>query len=172
MEIRTTIPYECYKNYRNNFYSGSNLEKVLKECRDFVSGKQYTDSLIDGMPKPIFNITREYAVKSSAKITEIKPYITFIADEEAENLTKLDQFYEFQRNEIDDDDFIDKVAYRGFIDGTCIALTSYDNDTLGSNSDFRGFIKRNIILAEDIFLENPYLEDIQDQSYFGYVLQM
>ena len=136
MEIRTTIPYECYKNYRNNFYSGSNLEKVLKECRDFVSGKQYTDSLIDGMPKPIFNITREYAVKSSAKITEIKPYITFIADEEAENLTKLDQFYEFQRNEIDDDDFIDKVAYRGFIDGTCIALTSYDNDTLGSNSDF------------------------------------
>lgn len=172
METRTTIPYECYKNYRNNFYSSSNLEKVLKECRDFVSGKQYTDSLIDGMPKPIFNITREYAVKSSAKITEIKPYITFIADVESENLTKLDQFYEFQRNEIDDDDFIDKVAYRGFIDGTCIALTSYDNDTLGSNSDFRGFIKRNIILAEDIFLENPYLEDIQDQSYFGYVLQM
>ena len=81
METRTTIPYECYKNYRNNFYSSSNLEKVLKECRDFVSGKQYTDSLIDGMPKPIFNITREYAVKSSAKITEIKPYITFITNQ-------------------------------------------------------------------------------------------
>ena len=171
-KLRETIPYLCYKRYHDNFYTKSNLEAVLKECRDFVAGNQYEIDQVNDLPKPTFNICREYAEKVVAKLLEIKPAVSFIADIDTKNLQTLDNFYEYQMKEIDDEDTTYQVCKQGVVDGMGVAITSFDNDTLGIASLFKGFLKRKVIPFEQTFWENPYCDDEQDQQYWGYVFQM
>lgn len=170
--LRETVPYKCYKRYYDNFYTKSNLEAVLKECRDFVAGKQYQNTDNNGLPKPTFNICREYVEKVSAKLLEIKPAVSFIAEVDTENLQSLDNFYEYQMKEIDDEEITSQVCKQGIIDGVSVAITSFDSDTQGIASLFKGFLKRKVIPFENTFWENPYCEDEQDQQYWGYVFPM
>lgn len=168
---KETVPYKCYKRYRDTFYNKSNLDEVLKENRDFYSGRQYSD-MPSNMPKPTFNICREGVEKIMAKILETKSAIQFIADMDTENLQTLDNFYEYQMKEIDDDEITAMVCKMGLIDGMGVSITAYDDDTIGSNSQFRGFLKREVIPFENTYWENPYTSDEQDQQYWGYVMPM
>lgn len=170
--LRETVAYKCYRRYYDNFYTNSNLEAVLKECRDFVAGKQYQSFDNNGLPKPTFNICREYVEKVSAKISETKPTVTFVAEIDTENLQSLDNFYEYQMKEIDDEEITSQICKQGIIDGVAVAITSFDNDTYGTASLFKGFLKRKVIPFENTFWENPYCEDEQDQQYWGYVFPM
>ena len=139
---------------------------------DFVAGKQYQNTDNNGLPKPTFNICREYVEKVSAKLLEIKPAVSFIAEVDTENLQSLDNFYEYQMKEIDDEEITSQVCKQGIIDGVSVAITSFDSDTQGIASLFKGFLKRKVIPFENTFWENPYCEDEQDQQYWGYVFPM
>lgn len=171
-DIQETTAYKCYKRYHDTFFVKSNLEEVLKECRDFVAGRQYSIDVINDLPKPTFNICREYVEKVSAKILETIPAVSFVADVNTENLNELDNFYDYQMKEIDDAETTSQVAKQGIIDGVGVAVTAFDADTLGVESLFKGFLKRQIIPFEQTFWENPYCEDEQDQQYFGYFFVM
>lgn len=166
-----TEAYKCYKRYKDSFYLKSNLDAVLKENRDFVAGNHYS-SYHGDLPKPTFNICREYIEKVSAKLLETKYSISFIADMDTENLTTLDNFYDCQMKEIDDEEYIAQATRMGLIDGVGVMITSFDEDTLGIPTLFRGFLKRQVIPFEQTFWENPYCEDEQDQQYWGYYLNM
>ena len=172
IENRETIPYLCWKRYHDTFYQQSNVEEMMNECRNFVSGHQYEETEYNDLPKPVFNICREEVEKTVAKLLEVKPAVEFIADINSENLAKLDNFYEYQMNEIDDEDIRSRVCRTGIIDGTAVAITSFDEDTIGVQSLFKGFLKREIIPFERTFYENPYCNDIQDQQYWGYYFLM
>ena len=167
-----TIPYKCYKRYHDTFFVRSNIENVLKESRDFVAGRQYIQSEYNDLPKPTFNICREYVEKVSAKILETKQSVNFVADVDTENLRTIDNFYEYQMKEIDDEDTTSLVAKTGIIDGIGVAITAFDEDTLGTESLFRGFLKRQVIPFEQTYWENPYCDDEQDQQYWGYFFTM
>ena len=171
-KMRETLPYLCWKRYRDTFFRNSNLEEVLKECRDFVAGKHYDTDTINDLPKPVFNICREETEKTTAKLREIQPKVSFVADIDSECLQDLDNFYEYQMKEIDDDDITDRVCRAGWIDGTALSITSFDTDTLGIPSLFKGFLKRQIIPIENTYWENPHCEDEQDQQYWGYFFPM
>lgn len=167
-----TVAYRSYKRYHDTFFVKSNLAAVLAEVRNFVAGRQYVNPLLDGQPKPTFNITREYVEKVTAKLLETKHSVGFIADKEDESLREIDDFYEYQMKQIDDEDITQQVARQGVIDGVALAITSFDNDTIGTNSLYRGFLKRQVLLFENTFWENPYCEDPQDQQYWGYFFPM
>lgn len=169
---RETIPYKCFKRYHDTFFVSSNIEKVLKECRDFVAGRQYVQSEYNDLPKPTFNICREYKEKVTAKILETKYSVSFVADVDTESLRVMDSFYEYQMKEIDDEDTTSLVTSAGITDGIGIAVTAFDEDTLGTESLFRGFLKRQVIPFEQTFWENPYCQDEQDQQYWGYYFAM
>lgn len=171
-EARETIPYRCFKRYHDTFYVKSNLDAVLKENRDFVAGKQYAFDTINDLPKPTFNICREYVEKVTAKLLETKYAVSFIADIDTENLQTLDNFYEYQMKEIDDEEITSQICRMGIIDGMGVAITAFDADTLGTASLFRGYLKRQVIPFEQTFWENPYCDDEQDQQYWGYYFPM
>lgn len=172
LKNRETIPYRCWKQYHDNFFTRSNVGAVLKEARDFVAGRQYINQDMDGQPKPIFNIVREYVVKTSAKLLERPFHVSFIADTENQNLKKLEDFYDCQRKKMKDDDMLAQAVHQAIIDGVVMSITSYDEDTLGTESLYRGFIKRQHVLFENFFFENPYRNDVQDQQYLGYYFPM
>ena len=167
-----TIAYRCFRHFHDHFFVSSNLEAVLKECRDFYSGKHYIQTEINDLPKPTFNICREYVEKVSAKLLETQYTVTFISDVDTINLQDLDNFYEYQMKEIDDDDITSQIAKTAIIDGTAVCFSAFDADTMGIPSLFKGFIKRQIIPIEQVFVENPYCDDIQDQQYLGYYFLM
>lgn len=169
---RETIAYQCFKRYHDTFFIKSNIENVMKESRDFVGGRQYQYTEVNNLPKPTFNICREYVEKVTAKIFETKPVISFVADIDTENLQTIDNFYEYQMKEIDDEEITSKICKAGIIDGVAVAITAFDEDTLGIESSFRGFLKRQVIPFEQTFWENPYCEDEQDQQYWGYYFSM
>ncbi len=171
-EMRETLPYLCWERYHNTFYNRSNVHEMMQESRNFVSGHQYESDEINDLPKPVFNICREEVEKTVAKLLEVQPAVEFVADVDAENLTKLDNFYEYQLAEIDDEDIRSRVCRTGMIDGVAVVTTSFDEDTLGVESLFKGFLKREIIPFERTFYENPYCNDIQDQQYWGYHFRM
>lgn len=167
-----TVAYKCFKHFYDHFFVPSNLKAVLKECRDFYAGRHYIQTEINDLPKPTFNICREYVEKVSAKLLETKYTVTFISDVETINLQDLDNFYEYQMKEIDDDDITSQIAKTAIIDGTAVCFSAFDADTMGIPSLFKGFIKRQIVPIEQVFVENPYCEDLQDQQYIGYYFLM
>ncbi len=166
-EPKYTVAYKSLKFYQDHFLSSSNLINVLKENRNFYAGHQYQDS-VSNMPKPTFNIVREAVEKKTAKILGTEAHISLVADTSDEDLNELDNFYEYQMNEIDDKYITSSVCKKGMIDGVGCSITSYDEDTFGSRGLFRGFLKRQVIDFENTFWSNPYTEDPQDQEYCGY----
>ena len=47
IENRETVPYLCWKRYHDTFYNQSQVDEVMTECRDFVSGHQYEETEIN-----------------------------------------------------------------------------------------------------------------------------
>lgn len=171
-KVPSTIAYNCFLNYRQTFFASSNIEAVMKEARNFVAGNQYVESSVQDMPKPVFNICREYTEKVVAKVLGTATSISFVSDTDTDTLKKLDSFYEYQMGEIDNEEYKARICRAGFIDGIGVGVTSFDEDTLGTKSLFRGFLKRQVIKFENLFVANPYIEDIQDQEYVGYIFLM
>ena len=163
--------YQAYNNYRNGYFSTSNVKTKLEQVRAFYSGKQYEETS-DDLPKPLINICRETVQKYVAKVLETPSHISFVSDKDDVTLKKLDDFYEYQTNEIDDEEIRSEVVERGFVDGIGVSLTAFDHDTDGLYSSFKGFLKRQVIPFEDTFWENPFNKNVQDQAYIGYFSQM
>lgn len=171
-EPKTTTAYDCYRRYKDSFFDQSNLLAVMREARDFYAGRQYKFNTQNDMPKPVMNICREYVEKVSAKILETPCRIEFVSDMEDNALNELDEYYEYLLKNIDNEDAVARMCQNALIDGTGVVITSFDKDTVGSETLFKGFLKRQVISFEDTFWDNPYCEDPQDQLYWGYTFEM
>ena len=169
---RETLPYICREKFRKGFLSTSNFVRAAQQYRDFVSDKQYVNDEVNGFPKPKVNICAECAEKTSAKILETKPAVEFVANSDDKNLQKMDDFYEYLMDSIDNDEYNAKVVWNGIVDGIGVCMTSFDQDTKGVRSAYKGFLKRDVVPFEEMFFANPYCEDVQDQAYIGRVMQM
>jgi hypothetical protein len=167
-----TIAYKQWLSYQTNFLIPCNVINVLKQCRNFYYGIQYDFNYASNTPKPVFNLCKEGVERIGAKITGTKRHISFVADKEDESLNMMDNFYEFQTDEMDDDSISDEIVLRGLIDGTAVALTTHDQDTIGTEGLYKGFLKRTVVNFEQTFWSNPWTNDPQDQRYFGYWLDM
>lgn len=171
MEQRLTTAYQCYERYNEGFFRANSIGSHLKEYRDFFYDRQY-ENVSKKVPQPTLNVCREYVEKSCAKLLETPYHITFTADDDSKNLNQLENFYEYQMKQIDDDKIDYQIIMNGLIDGIGVTFTTYDKDTYGAKTKFRGFIKRAVIPFEQTFYENPYISDIQDQAYVGYFYRM
>lgn len=167
-----SIAYLQWRNYFNNFIIPGNVIATLKQNRDFFYGIQYDFRYATNTPKPCLNLCKEGAERIAAKITGTKRHISFVADKDDEALTMMDNFYEFQTNEMDDETTIDDLALAGIVDGTSVVFTSFDEDTIGTEGLYKGFLKRSIVPFERTFWSNPWTTDPQDQRYCGYYLDM
>ena len=169
---KTTRSYKAYDFYKRNFFENSNLEKVLKQCRDYYHGRHYDDSEETiNMPKPTFNLTREATEKVTSKLLNSTPYFIFVADTNEQNCNSIESYYEFLLKKINNKKIRAQVTRRALIDGNGISITSFDSDEIGK-AKLKGFLKRKVILIEDCFFANPYCEDIQDQEYVGFIVPM
>lgn len=169
---KETTAYLQWKKYHEGFYARHKVGEVLNKCRKYYEGKQYADYADPDIPKPVMNICRDYVERVSAKITGTKRHVSFVADMEDKDLQKIDRYYEFQQNEMDDDDITYEICKNGFIDGVGVAVTSYDSDTIGVKGIYKGHLKRSVIPFERCFFANPYDSDVQAQRYVGYYVNM
>lgn len=169
---RETIAYAQWREYESKFLIPSNVDASLNQYRDFFYGKQYDFTYASSTPKPVFNLCKEGAERITAKITGTKRHISFVADKEDETLNMMDNFYEFQMSEMDDDTITDSVTIRGIVDGTGVCFTTFDEDTIGTEGLYKGFLKRSIVPFEHTFWSNPWTNDPQDQRYLGYWINM
>lgn len=169
---RETLAYQCREKYKRGFLAGSNFERAVKQYRDFVADRQYVNDEVNGFPKPKINICMEQAEKTQAKILETKPVVEFLSEIEDKNLSEMDRYYEYLMGVIDNDEYNAQIVWNGIVDGVAVCMTSFDKDTLGLNSAYKGFIKREVVPFEEMFFANPYCMDEQDQAYIGRVMQM
>ncbi len=170
-ELKNTIAYEQWKKYHDTFALNNKIEETLSICRKFYEGKQYQNGSNKKFPKPIMNICADEVDRKTAKICGTEYHVSFIADGE-ENMSDIDNFYSFQIEEMDDAIFNYRVCRKAYIDGTSIVFTHYDSDTITRPSGYEGGTKRTIVPLERFFVENPYIEDVQDQQYVGYYVPM
>lgn len=172
IEIRETPAYQCYRRYMESFFKPEGLKEAIEECRNFYEGRQYRFDADPDMPKPVINICEEGVDKITAKLHEMPIAVEFVADRDDEDLTPLDQYYEFLLSTIKDEESKTICTQNSLIDGTGVLLTLFDSDTEGGSASFKGFIKRVVLNFEDTFWENPYCTEEQDQRYCGYVDRM
>lgn len=168
-EPKETKAWRAYRKYRDGFLSTSNCIATMNECRRFYSGDQYDDNIDPSLPKPVMNICNEYVEKVKAKLTDTPYAVEFTTDAENTQLHLLDQFYDYQKAKMKDDDFNASIVESALIDGVGCAFTMYDKDTYGLRGKYRGFLRRKKVNFEDVFFANPYCEEPQDQKYLGFV---
>lgn len=166
-----TVPYLKWQRYYN-WFSGTGWLAQAEQCRRFIAGNQYSPNVSPDAPKPTMNICREYEEKAVAKLLETECSLEFTAEREDQDLTKLDEFYEFQMAKIHNKSKIARVCARAMIDGNGVMVTAFDADEFGTNSLYRGFLKREVIPFERTYWANPTVENPQDQSYWGYYQDM
>ena len=168
-EVKTTSTFKQYEHYYQDFYLGSDFAKNVRTWRDFAKGEQYLDigKNIEGLPRPVFNIIGEAVNKIVAKILGTPYHVSFVSDNE-KNLSNIDLFYEHQMNAIKNKQIQAMVVKEAVITGVGISVTSWDEDTFGSQSLFKGFLKKQVLRFEDCFFSNPYNQDIQDNAYCGF----
>lgn len=167
-----TIAYQQWRKYHDGFYMAHNVQNTIDTCRRYYEGRQYADDAPADMPKPVMNICRDYVTRVAAKIVGTKRHVSFVADMEDRDLRKMDGYYEYEMNEIDDDEVTYEVVQNGFIDGIGLAVTTYDRDTVGSKGIYKGHLKRTVIRFDRFFFANPYDGNFQNQRYWGYYLNM
>lgn len=167
-----TRAYLAWSKYYYGWFAKSGFLDMARQCRNYYQGRQYAVEISKNTIKPTMNITREYVEKCTAKTLETDCALEFTADKPDVDLTTLDEYYEFQMKVIRNKEFLSRLVERGFVDGIGIGATAYDRDDMGSGSDFRGFLRREIIPFEKTFWANPFLEDPQDQKYWGYFYDM
>lgn len=167
---RETPAWRAYTRYRDKYLAKTNAVTVMKQCRRFYQGNQYDEDELDpSIPKPVLNICFQYVEMVKAKITEAQYSVQFTSQDDTRNLKLLDQFYDYQKAEMNDVDTNASLVERALIDGVGCAFTIYDADTRGVKGKYRGYLRRKIVDFEDVFFANPYCEDPQDQKYLGFV---
>ncbi len=164
-EVKTTTVFNEWEHYYNNFFVTSEYAKNYKTYRDFVKGEQYSDTKNE--IKPVFNIVGEAVNKIVAKILGTPYHVSFVSDNE-DNLDNIDLFYEHQMNAIKNKQIQAMVVKEAVTTGVGVSITAWDEDTLGSESLFKGFLKKQVLYFEDCFFSNPYNQDLQDNAYVGY----
>ena len=168
----TTIAYNQWLAYKRDFLDPSGAVGVLEQARKFYKGDQYEESSYQDLPKPCLNLCKESIDRITAKVTGTKRHVSFYADTDDKNLNKLDSFYEFQLNQMDDETKIDSMARTAFTDGTAVVFTAYDADTIGIDGLYKGFLSRKLIPFERTFWSDPFEPDPQKQRYLGYYMDM
>lgn len=174
-DVPETVGWQSMRHYQNRFLNvfsggwlcGKRYLDVLRECRKFYFGDQYAKN-IPNIPRPMLNLCREKVSKIAAKIVGTPFSVMFYSDVDDDKMKSLEDFYDYQMLQMKDKEFTDMVATRAYIDGVCFVYTAYDSDTLGVRGMYRGYLKRRIIPVEQMFVENPYEQDIQAQQYVGY----
>lgn len=164
-EAKTTTVFNEWEHYYNNFFVTSEYANNYKTYRDFVKGEQYSDTKNE--IKPVFNIVGEAVNKIVAKILGTPYHVSFVSDNE-DNLDNIDLFYEHQMNAIKNKQIQAMVVKEAVTTGVGVSITAWDEDTLGSESLFKGFLKKQVLYFEDCFFSNPYNQDLQDNAYVGY----
>lgn len=170
--VKETYTFSCWERYRDSYLQNNGIINKLATYRKFYDGNQWKDKRKD-IIQPVLNKTRECIEKVSAKILGTPYSIHFMGEGMDSEMHTLDEFYEYQRATMDDNNFNAKVVKQALIDGTACVFTAYDVDTLGIQGLYRGQLKRDLILFENCFFENPYIaDDVQNQKYLGYVKKM
>lgn len=160
--------FEKYQRYLQN----SEYLDYIEENRKFYRGEQYSESLDPTMPKPLMNIVFEYIEKVKAKLLDTPYAVQFNSNHSEKSQNRLDEYYKFVMDQINDREVLIHVVHAGLLDGIGCAFTVYDEDTYGNRGLFKGCQIRKFIPIENVFFANPYCENPQNQAYLGYVMKM
>ena len=169
MNIKTE-PKEIWSEYEKlqKYLANNNIYEIVKNNENFYIGKQWEGMKALDMPKPVINILQrggKYMIatissndisvsitpfsKSSDDIDKMKP----IANE-VEKVIELGKFKEDS-----------KMAIRNaFVDGACYAMQSFDPD-YETGQPLKGRIVNNLVDITNMYMGNPYSNDIQSQPF-------
>lgn len=167
--IVPTVGFLQWRRFRDQYLTPN--AEYFQRCRDFANGVG-RKSHPKGVPVPNINIIGEFADKFQAKMCGTKHYVSFVANMEDSDLTRLDQFYESQMEAVGDERITAMAVGEAARVGTAFVVTAFDEDTQGIRGKYRGFLKRRVVRVEDMFFASISTEDIQDQAYVGYAEAM
>ena len=148
----------------------TNLDAYVREAQNFYNGKHYDDANEDNMIRVTMNFCSFSTNLKSAKIVGTQRYITFTADDENYDCSKLQRFDEYNLKKLDEQTGDFQSCLDGFNNGTAIAGYRWDRD----DTTYKGIYKGGLVLEQFDILQfavaNPYLMDIQNQKWVMYWL--
>lgn len=164
-----TVGFLQWRRFRDQHLTPN--AEYFQRCRDFADGVG-RKSHPKGVPVPNVNIIGEFADKFQAKMCGTRHHVSFVANMEDSDLTRLDQFYESQMQAVGDERVTALAVAEAVRVGTAFVVTAFDEDAQGIRGKYRGFLKRRVVRLEDMFFCDIHAEDVQDQAYVGYAEAM
>ncbi len=163
-KIRETTNYQLYK-LDQLFKTDTNLVKYIQEQQDFYNGKQYPNENYKNMLRVTLNICSFDANVKASKICGTPIYLTFTADDDKTDCTALRQFDEYNCNKLKMKSSNYQSALNGFVNGTEIVYTRWDDDDTTYKGIYKGGLKEEHIDPRNFAVANPYIDDIQNQQW-------
>lgn len=164
LEKKVTRAYEFYeldKRYKEN----TNLSNVIKQSQDFYNGDQYPNANYKNMIRVSINICKFSAIIKASKICGTPIYLTFTADDNKVDTTALREFDEYNFNKLHLDTFNFQSALNGFVNGTEITFTRWDEDDTSYKGIYKGGLVLEHIDPRKFAVANPYIQEIQNQKW-------
>lgn len=161
---KQTTNYQLYKldqDYKNS----TNLTKYISEAQDFYNGKQYPDTNYKNMIRVSLNICSFAATLKASKICGTPIYITYTADNEDTDCTKLRQFDEYNQNKLHMKTSNYQAALNGFVNGTEVTYIAWDEDDTTYKGIYKGGLSETHMDLRKFAVANPYVEDLQNQKW-------
>ena len=162
-EIRKTISAELYEK-DSSYKDKTNLINHINKCQDFYNGKQFPEAS-NGMLKVVMNICKQMVDIKSSKICGTPIYLAYTADNPDTDCVALRQFDEYNREKLYQDEENQQAAINGFTNGTEITFLRWDDDDTTYKGIYKGGLKIEHIDPIQFAVENPYIQDVQNQKW-------
>lgn len=163
-ERKTTTEFELYR-LDSQYKSKTNFVNFINEQQNFFNGKQYPNNNVANMIRVTLNICSMCVKTKASKITGTPIYLTFTADDNKTDCTALRQFDEYNCNKIGMKAHNYQSATNGYVNGTEIVYTPWDDDDTSYKGIYKGGITIEHIDPRNFAVANPYLQGIQKQKW-------
>lgn len=162
----TTYIYDQYLEAKE-YTIKTDMEERLQMCVDFYEGRQWgkVGEKTKKLPRATFNIT-ELIVNTKVSSMLEKPYkVIFTSKEMPKQAEKLTRFNALMEKEMDFERLCEEIVEQGAIEGSSFIHFFWDSDAIGKRGEYKGGVRAEKINPLDIFVENPYQNDIQKQKW-------
>lgn len=174
-------PTLLWKRYQDslNYIRRMSLDKIWKECEDFVEGRHWPTPTprTKGMPRPVINIVNLIADNKKAGILSSKVKLVYRPSQVIFNVDKADEgadiftkFVEIVMKELKQEDLDDEAQNDATQLGSYAYHYFWDKNVSGNfQSPFIGSVRAEIIEPKKIFFANPMIHDEQKQKWIQIV---
>lgn len=165
-EIKVSKVWQDFEHARS-YQRTLELTEQIPMNVDFYEGRQWakkTDAT-KHIPRPVVNITKFIVRSKKSSIVGSPVSVVFTSHRNPDLAQKLTEFNKAIENEMEMDEWRNKLVQDGIVKGTGILHYYWDSEAKGEMGDFEGGVRVETIDALNVFFANPQEQDEQKQKW-------